>query len=149
MQFYVQLITILLGIFFFPMNKMEHKESKVKCLRYSIVIRQVLDATGIFNKTIYIPFTPDEVKTKQIVYNNAGAGGIDAFSLNCDGLVLQQDSNLGFFIDPVVSFSGITYTLGRPVNGSYQFRILTASNVPTITENGGRLQVHLEFRKYL
>jgi hypothetical protein len=131
------------------MNKMEHKESKVKCLRYSVVIRQVLDATGIFNKTIYIPFTPDEVKTKQIAYINAGAGGTDAFSLNCDGLVLQQDSNLGFFMDPVVSFSGITYPLNRPVNGSYPFRVIGADGNPTITQNGGRLQVHLEFRKYL
>ena len=118
-----------------------------KVLRHVVVIRQVLDASGMFNKTIYVPFTPDEVKTKQIVYVNAAAA-INAFSLNCDALVNQSDSNLGFFVDPVVSFSGITYSINRSVNGTYTFRVLDAAGVVTTTEAGGRLQVHLEFRKY-
>jgi hypothetical protein len=117
-----------------------------KIQRYHVVIRQVLDATGTFQQTIYVPFVPDEVKTKQICYVNAGAA-TNAFGLTCDGLSDQSNSSLGFFMDPTVSFTGITQTLGRSVNGIHTFRILNAAGDIAVTEDGGRLQVHLEFRK--
>ena len=117
--------------------------------RYSFLIGQVLDNTGSFSQTIYVPFTPDEVKVKQIGFYLTGAtNGI--FHLRCDSLVSGMGrSNLGIFIDPVISFNGITYPVGPSVHGSHTFSVQDSTGANLTVLTGGDLLVHLEFRRYI
>ena len=122
--------------------------SERKIQRYVVLIRQTLDNTGVFNATIYVPFVPDEVKVKQTGLFVTGAlAGV--FSINCDSLASQSGSSFGIIGDPYVSFSGITYPLGRSVNGSHTFQILTVAGVPATTLAPGQLFIHLEFRRWV
>ena len=114
-------------------------------LRYHVAFLQVLDATGTFSKTINVPFIPDEMKVKQISFS--GPGGVGAWSLQCDSLAGAGNSSLGFFTDPCISFTGLTFTIGRNIDGLHQFRIMDPSGVATGLA-AMWLYVHLEFRKY-
>jgi hypothetical protein len=117
-----------------------------KILRYNVPMMVTLDATGLFTKTINVPFIPDEVKIKQLcLYLDGKTNG--AFSLNCDSLVQQTNSNLGYMIDPSTPFTGITYPLTRSPDGSHTFRVLRSGAVTTAL-NAAELCVHLEFRKH-
>ena len=121
--------------------------SERKLLRYSYPFQVVITATGKFTRTIHVPFTPDEVKVKQLGFYLTGATA-GVFTLQCDPLIGQSNTNLGFFIDPIVSFTGLTYPLGRPITGSFDFTIMEDA-MPTTALDNGSLSVHLEFRKYI
>src|SRR4051812_4319656 len=96
--------------------------SERKIQRHVIVIRQLLTATGTFTVPIFVPFVPDEVKVKHLgFYFDATRLGL--FTVRCDTLVNQINSNLGMFMDPTMSFSGITYPLTSSPNGSHTFSI--------------------------
>jgi hypothetical protein len=118
-----------------------------KVLRHVVAFQQTLDDTGIFTKSIFVPFVPDEVKVKQIGFYDTG-GTPGCFSLNCDSLAGQAGSIFGFFIDSIVSFSGITYQLRESPNGSHTFRVMEDGDVSDSLDTGS-LNVHLEFRKYM
>ena len=114
--------------------------------RYNYFIQEVLDATGMFQRTIYVPFVPTEVKVKQIGFYQTGAVATGLFWLNCDSLVGQSNSNLGMMIDPTVSFNGITYPLSSSPDGTHTFRVMEEDAVSEDLD-GVSLNVHLEFRR--
>jgi hypothetical protein len=123
--------------------------SERKILRYSVVITQLLDATGIFTKTIYVPFIPDELRVVQLGLHSNGAILVTGlFSLNCDSLVGQTGSSLGFIVDGNVAFTGVKYPLTTSPNGTHTFRLLI-KGAPTLQMDGAYLGVHLEFRKHI
>ena len=120
--------------------------SERKVQRYVVSIQQVLDTTGVFTRTIYVPFIPHELKVKQIGFFDLG-NTVGLWSVNCDSLAQQTGSNLGYFFDPCVSFTGITYALRTSPNGAHTFQLLNSNGVPA-TPNGSRIAIHLEFRRY-
>lgn len=116
--------------------------------RYAIPISATLDATGVFTKTIYVPFTPNEVHVKQVFfYLNGTTAGI--YSIRCDTLVEQSNSNLSFIYDPVAIFTGIKYNLSKSPNSSHTFQIInTSTGNPATNLDTAVLSFHLEFRRW-
>ena len=118
--------------------------------RYPVVISQVLDATGTFNVTINLPWTPDELKIKEVAFCSTGGQQMaGVWRINCDSLTMLGSNNLGTLVDPTRAFSGVIYEVGKPINGSHTFRVLTAAGIPAVTLNNAELIMHLEFRRYV
>ena len=115
--------------------------------RYVVPITTTMDNTGQFSKTIMIPFIPNEVHIKQVFYHLNNLAGM--YSIRCDSLVEQTNSNLSFFYDPVAIFTGIKYNLSKSPNGSHTFQVIDLSTgEPATLITGGQLAMHLEFRRW-
>jgi hypothetical protein len=116
-----------------------------KIQRQTVIISQVLDATARFTININCDFNPDEMRVKQISYcDNAVPGAAPgSFVLYCDTLARGP---LGCFVDPCVSFTGMSYDISSPVRGAYEFRVALAG-APTARLNNGHLNIILEFRR--
>jgi hypothetical protein len=116
-----------------------------KLMRKNVTITAALDANARFTSDLFCEFTPDEVRVKQIaLFMDATKAG--AFLVYCDSLV--SGAALGSIMDGVVSFTATTFPLDRPVSGTYAFRVMNGTSAAT-TLATGRLNIHLEFRKYI
>jgi hypothetical protein len=125
----------------------EHKRME----RHIVIVSQSLDATGTFNITISAPWTPDELKVKELAFSTMGGGTVSGvWRVNCDSLTTNVgQNNLGTLVDPCRAFTGVIYPVGRPVSGTHTFRILTAAGIPAVDLTNSQLIMHLEFRRYV
>lgn len=97
------------------------------------------------NKTINIEFLPDEIHLKQLTYcNDFTENNISIIRTN---LITQNDSRLGSFFDGSTSFTNATFDNNNPINGQYNFYLLTAAGAADTTRNGG-LSMTIEYVKY-
>ena len=116
-----------------------------KIQRQCFVITRTLDATGRFTADLNCDSQPNEIRVKQISYSDNVTPGLrpGSWVIYCDTLVRGP---LGCFIDPCVSFTGISYNINAPVRGSYEFRV-TLNDLPVTNLVGGHLNIILEFRR--
>jgi len=121
--------------------------SEKKLIRYSVTVAAFLVNPATFTANIYVPFTPDQMKVKQIGFQLGGTAGV--YSLVCDSLTGQAGASLGLFCDPAISYCGLTYDVGRPINGQHTFKCVDASGSTSTILNTGDFMVHLEFRKWV
>ena len=113
--------------------------------RHNQFVTTVLNATSTFRARLDCPFIPDEVKVKLIsFYNTAVSAG--TFSIHVDGLN-GMESPIGSFMDPTMSFSGITVPLQSFSPGLFTFHIFQ-NGALTANPGAGTLNIHLEFRRY-
>ena len=117
-----------------------------KLLRHHVYIGVQLDATGKFTKTINCPFTPDEVKVKQLTAN--GAGAVRAYQVQCPTLTSDWKVPLCSFVEPATVFIGMTFTLGKSIDGSHEFSVVDTTGEVDTAIADEYLSIHLEFRKY-
>lgn len=99
--------------------------------------------TGVdsFDFPIYLSFTPDEVIVRSIVIEAALAG----FCIIKTNLV--REGTLCIATENATPFTGGTFQLQKPVNGSYSFQVLTAAGALQVL--AGPIAIQLEFVKYL
>jgi len=72
--------------------------SERKLLRYSLIVSSYLPDPAVFTKNIYLPWTPDELKVRQIGFQfSTAAPAVGLFSLQCDTLTNQPGASLGIF----------------------------------------------------
>ena len=121
-----------------------------KLLRHHVVIPVLLDATCKFTKTLSCPFTPDEVKVKQVSSNGAAAeAAVAVYLLQCPTLTSDWKVPLATFVTPCALFLGSTYVLNKSIDGSHEFSVVDAEGLVDAGLENTHLAIHLEFRKYV
>lgn len=98
-----------------------------------------------FSFRIDVPFVPDEVCVKQIMYNSVGAESVAGLLLFCDFLPQQC---LGGFMKTSVNAKQNTYfSLGKPIQGIQQFTVAYVDPTAPVALLGD-LFIQLEFFIY-
>jgi len=110
-----------------------------------MIINSSLSNNNIFYSDIYIPFIPDIVRLKRIIYF------LDGVAASKEVMVLRSDL-ANDFIATFCEFGAASsidadYFVGRNVNGKYKFEVLDASLSTTLNVSG-KITIHLEFIKY-
>lgn len=120
-------------------------DTKVIEVRKNVIIKRVLTAETNFDWTIStINFVPDEVIVKMVTYV-AAVQELDVSGIYTD---LVGDTITSFF-DGSYAVPNITFTLQKPVIGSYNFKFVTGDQAPNpLSTRSGDLFIHLEFLKY-
>lgn len=117
-----------------------------KLQRYNVNIWRTLTATGMFDVNVYVPFIPTELKVKQCgMASPVLVTGL--YSVSCDALVGVTGSSLALVQDDTTVYPGITFTLSRPVGGTYTIQIMDqGTGLVSTALNGVTIGINLEFR---
>ena len=92
-----------------------------------------------------VNFIPDEVIVKLVTYVSAVGGEADISGIYTN---LVNDIISSFF-DGTYAVPNITFTLMKPILGTYNFKFITGDLAPTpLSTRSGDLFIHLEFVKY-
>lgn len=102
--------------------------------------------TGIktFDINLQCPFQPDEIKIKQVAYNEPAPVTTSMYALHCDTLL--PTSALTAFLQPCLHFVGVSFTVTNFANGTYTFQV--RQNGALSATAAGIINLTLEFRKY-
>lgn len=129
-------------------SKAERKHEK-KIQRHTVVIKHDFDTNNSWSETIFCPFPAEEVKVKQLGFRGDEAL-VGLYYVRCDSLTGVVGGSMGAFINPIISFTGITYPItSQTINGSHTLTIYDG-NAPTEADfSGASIIIHLEFRRWV
>jgi hypothetical protein len=107
------------------------------------------DASGFtdFSQAIYVPFVPDEVIVKGVIWytNGSNSSPVRTIVSNLiDEVILSSFSE-----NKLQTSSHGSFKLNRPVSGNFSFGIRDFSgSVASSDQFNGPITIHLEFVKY-
>lgn len=110
--------------------------------KQNVFIKHDCNVSNNWYENINVNFIADEMKVKQIIYQNDGTED-GLLYVNCD---ISPNCSLGAVYDGSTVNPDISYNLSRRLNGSFGFSIHNIDG--SLSALAGELFICLEFIKY-